>query len=143
MSSDPFKHLKKAMNETVFQEMSYLEKQKKKTLALIEENNGKSIDILILKTLQSSNKTGYEIFKHLQQTCAKEQLLDQEGSLYIYLHRLEQKGLVASTWMEKEGQSKKHYYLEKKGKKLLAVMDNANVPKAKNALKLQVEGGIL
>lgn len=141
MSKDPFKNFKQAMDETVFRDMSFSEKQKKKILSMVRNDYKICIDIYILKALQSSDKTGFDIYKNIQTTKANEQLYGEEGDLYISLHKLELKSLIGSTWVTKEGQTKKYYYLEKKGKKLLASWEKATTKEARTSLKLHLEGG--
>lgn len=140
--TDPLKNLKRAMDQTVFREMSYSERQKRNTVAQADEHNQDHINILILKALQHHTKTGYSLFKELQQTKAGDTLAQQEGLLYLVLHKLEQQELISSSW-ENSGTGKvKVYYIEKKGLKTL-INYYKKMSKGKQvSFVLDIEGGL-
>ena len=78
-----------------------------------------SLDMLILRTLISGPHHGYAIAKHLRQV-SNAFLQVEEGSLYPALHRLEERGWVASQWGPSEAnRCAKFYQLTPKGKKQL------------------------
>jgi PadR family transcriptional regulator PadR len=56
-----------------------------------------TLDMLILRTLQSGPAHGHQIAKYIQRT-TDSVLQVEHGSLYPALHRLEDKGLLAATW---------------------------------------------
>jgi PadR family transcriptional regulator, regulatory protein PadR len=57
-----------------------------------------TLDLLILKTLDSRGRThGYAITTHIQ-TVSDDTLRVEEGSLYPALHRMEQAGWIAAEW---------------------------------------------
>lgn len=57
-----------------------------------------TLDLLILKTLDSRGSThGYAITTHIQ-TVSEEALRVEEGSLYPALHRMEQAGWIKAEW---------------------------------------------
>ena len=79
-----------------------------------------SLDLLILKTLESGSNHGFGITLHVQK--ASENLLQiEEGSLYPALHRLEREKLVTSSWKVTENSRRARFYtLTPTGKKRLA-----------------------
>jgi transcriptional regulator len=79
-----------------------------------------TLDLLILRTLVAGPSHGHSIAKHIQIT--SEDLLQVEtGSLYPALHRMEAKGLIASSWdLSEKGKRAKYYRLTPAGKKQLA-----------------------
>src|ERR1700759_2926317 len=79
-----------------------------------------TLDVLILRTLLGQAKHGHAIAKQIQRT--SEELLQVEtGSLYPALHRLEAKGLVATSWeLSEKGKRARYYKLTARGKKQLA-----------------------
>jgi PadR family transcriptional regulator, regulatory protein PadR len=79
-----------------------------------------TLDLLVLKTLsQMGELHGYGIVLHIQR--ASDELLSvEEGSLYPALHRMEQRGWIASEWALTETYRKaKFYKLTSAGKKHL------------------------
>lgn len=68
-----------------------------------------TLDMLILKTLTIGRMHGYAIVQRIQQV-SKDVLQIEEGSLYPALHRMEQRGLVASEWGVSENKRKARYY---------------------------------
>lgn len=78
-----------------------------------------TLDLLILKVAALGPIHGYAIAQRLQQV-SKDVLQVQQGSLYPALHRLENKGHLASAWKESEtGREAKFYRLTTKGKQQL------------------------
>lgn len=79
-----------------------------------------TLDLLILKTLQSEPMHGYGIASQIE--CVSDDLLRvEEGSLYPALHRIEQTGWIQSEWKQSEnGQRAKFYRLTRAGRKQLA-----------------------
>lgn len=71
--------------------------------------------MLILKIVQFGPIHGYGIAQRIQQI-SKEALQVQQGSLYPALHRLENKGLLASDWRASDsGREAKFYTLTPRG----------------------------
>ena len=69
-----------------------------------------ALDLLVLKTLaQTGSLHGYGIALHIQ-TASRELLSVEEGSLYPALHRMEQRGWIASAWAQTETKRKAKYY---------------------------------
>lgn len=78
-----------------------------------------TLDLLVLKTLQSGPTHGWEIAQRIQ-LLSEDVLQVNQGSLYPALHRLEDKGLVASEWGTSDNnRSAKYYKLTAAGRKQL------------------------
>lgn len=80
-----------------------------------------TLDMLILQVLSLDAGHGYGIAQRLQQI-SRDAVQVNQGSLYPALHRLEQRGWLASEWRQSEtGREAKFYALTKAGRKQLAV----------------------
>lgn len=80
-----------------------------------------TLDLLILRTLQTGPAHGQGIARAIEQQSATVLLVDH-GSLYPALQRLENRGWVAATWGTSENNRKARFYeLTKAGRKQLAV----------------------
>ena len=78
-----------------------------------------TLDLLILKTLSGSEMHGYEIAERIHAS-SNEALSIEEGALYPALHRLELRGLLASTWdVSANNRRAKYYRLTAAGRKQL------------------------
>lgn len=78
-----------------------------------------TLDMLILKIVQFGPIHGYGIAQRIQQI-SREALQVQQGSLYPALHRLENKGLLASDWRASDsGREAKFYTLTPQGRRQL------------------------
>ena len=74
-----------------------------------------TLDLLILKVVTLGPIHGYAIAQRIQQI-SRDVLQVQQGSLYPALHRLENRGLLASEWKDSEtGREAKFYRLTAKG----------------------------
>lgn len=70
---------------------------------------------IILKLLSEKEMYGYEIIKVVNER-TQQALEWKEGTLYPWLHSLEQEGLISSAWRESEaGRRRKYYALTRKG----------------------------
>lgn len=79
-----------------------------------------TLDLLILKTLNTGAMHGWGISLRIQQV-SRDVLQVNQGSLYPALHRLEQQGLIASEWGASENNRQaKFYSLTRAGRKHLA-----------------------
>ena len=80
-----------------------------------------TLDLLVLKTLDSLGPThGFGIALRIQQV-SKDLLQLNQGTLYPALLRLEQRGLITSKWGVSENNRKAKYYsLTRAGHKQLA-----------------------
>jgi transcriptional regulator len=84
-----------------------------------------TLDMLILRTLLYGPAHGHQIGKHIQRT-TNDFLQMQHGSLYPALHRLEERGWVASKWETAPDRNRefKYYRLTEKGRKQLLVEES-------------------
>lgn len=81
---------------------------------------GASLKPLMLSILAEGEAYGYEIIHRVQQLSDGE-IQWTTGTLYPLLHRLENDGLVRSTWREVEAAPRRKYYaLTPKGERALA-----------------------
>ena len=79
-----------------------------------------TLDMLILRTLVMGPAHGHTIARIIEQT-SEDVLQVEQGSLYPALHRLADKGWVASYWGTSENNRKARYYkLTPAGRKQLA-----------------------
>lgn len=77
------------------------------------------LDLLLLAVLQNGPAHGYAIIETLRLRSAD--VFDlPEGTIYPALHRLEEQGLLASSWSEDAGRRKRIYRLTPKGHEALA-----------------------
>ncbi|KML30983.1 MULTISPECIES: PadR family transcriptional regulator [Priestia] len=110
------KNLRKTMNREVFAQLTFTEKHKKSIREKIKQETHNEEGILLaMMQLLVQEKTGYELVSLLQSRGILN-FKENEGSLYIILHRLELKGVLTSSWQE---DGAKFYQLNQKGRKLL------------------------
>jgi PadR family transcriptional regulator, regulatory protein PadR len=77
-------------------------------------------EFLVLAQLEDARRHGYEIAIRIGQRSAGAVTFNV-ASLYPILYRLERRGLIAGTWVEKPGQRRRRYYkLTAAGRKMLA-----------------------
>ena len=80
-----------------------------------------TLDLLILRTLQSGALHGWAISERIQ-LISGEVLQINQGSLYPALHRLEHQGWIEAAWAVSElGRRAKYYTLTPSGRRQLAV----------------------
>jgi len=77
------------------------------------------LDLLILAVLESGPAHGYAIIETLRQRSAGTFDLP-EGTVYPALHRLENQGLLSSSWTEDSARRKRVYCLSPGGQQALA-----------------------
>ena len=78
-----------------------------------------TLDLLILRTLQTASLHGWAISERIQQI-SEDVLQINQGSLYPALHRLERQGWVKAEWDQTDtNQQAKFYRLTAAGKKQL------------------------
>ena len=83
-----------------------------------------TLDLLILRTLQTGALHGWAISERIQQI-SRDTLQVNQGSLYPALHRLEDRKWIASFWGTSENNRKARYYrLTPAGKKQLTEQTN-------------------
>ena len=75
-----------------------------------------TLDLLILTIVASGPQHGYAIAQRLQRI-SHDVIRVRQGSLYPALHRLDNRGLLATAWRQSEtGRDAKYYSLTKKGR---------------------------
>ena len=79
------------------------------TRALDRELKRGSAELLILSVLDARPRHGYELSK-LIQIRSDGQLTFHVDSLYPLLYRLEERGWIKGTWVEKAGERRRRYY---------------------------------
>jgi transcriptional regulator len=84
-----------------------------------------TLDVLILRTLQTQSLHGWAIAERIQQV-SQDVLQINQGSLYPALHRLEHQGWIEAEWAVSElGRRAKYYRLTPAGRRQLAVEASA------------------
>ena len=79
-----------------------------------------TLDLLILRTLQSEPMHGWGIAQRLQ-LLSRDLFQPNQGSLYPALHRLEDQGWIAAEWGTSENQRRARFYrLTPSGRRQLA-----------------------
>ena len=80
-----------------------------------------TLDLLILRTLQTDSLHGWAISERIQQI-SQDVLQVNQGSLYPALHRLEHRGWIDADWRVSElGRRAKYYRLTAPGRRQLAI----------------------
>jgi PadR family transcriptional regulator len=80
-----------------------------------------TLDLLILRTLQTQSLHGWAIAERIQQI-SQDVLQINQGSLYPALHRLEHQAWIEAEWAVSElGRRAKYYRLTPSGRRQLAV----------------------
>ena len=80
-----------------------------------------TLDLLILRTLQTQSLHGWAISERIQQI-SQDILQINQGSLYPALHRLEHQGWIEAEWAVSElGRRAKYYRLTPAGRRQLVV----------------------
>jgi len=80
-----------------------------------------TLDLLILRTLQTDRLHGWAIAERIEQI-SQDVLQINQGSLYPALHRLEHQGWVQADWAVSElGRRAKYYRLTPSGRRQLTV----------------------
>jgi len=90
------------------------------TRALDRELKRGSAELLILSLLEATPRHGYELGK-LIKLRSRGQLTFHIDSLYPLLYRLEERGWIKGTWIEKAGERRRRYYkVTSEGRRVLA-----------------------
>ncbi|CAN5712125.1 PadR family transcriptional regulator [soil metagenome] len=78
-----------------------------------------TLDVLVLKTLTWGAQHGYAIARSIRDT-TDDELIVEDRALYVSLHRMEQRGWVASQWgVSDNNRRAKYYELTSAGRKQL------------------------
>src|SRR5215472_15539466 len=79
-----------------------------------------SAEMLILSLIEARSRHGYEISKLIEQRSGGA-VRFHAASLYPLLYRLEQRGWIQGSWVEKPDQRRRRYYrLTRQGRRILA-----------------------
>lgn len=90
------------------------------TRALDRELKRGSAELLILSVLEARPRHGYELNK-LIQTRSRGELKFHLDSFYPLLYRLEERGWIKGTWVEKPGERRRRFYkVTAEGRRVLA-----------------------
>ena len=90
------------------------------TRALDRELKKGSAELLILSLLEARPRHGYELSKLIHSRSGG-QLTFHIDSLYPLLYRLEERGWIKGTWVEKEGERRRRFYrVTAEGRRVLA-----------------------
>ncbi|MED0873809.1 PadR family transcriptional regulator [Bacillus mobilis] len=128
---DRLKGLRKSMENTTFQHLSFSDQHRKRVREKINASNEKEEDIsLAILQLLRNEKTGYELSQLLRGRGIRK-FEGNEGFLYTVLHRLEQNRFIQSSW---DHAGAKYYQLNDKGRKMLRKAEK-NATKAQFILK--------
>src|SRR6187401_2663800 len=79
-----------------------------------------SLDLMVLSVLAGGKKYGYLIQREVREASGARVEL-AAGTLYPLLHKLEDDGLIKSSWDDSTGRERKWYELTAAGKKRLSV----------------------
>lgn len=109
-------NLRKSMKKTTFKELEFTDHHRQAVQQKIEQLASMEDLRLAILQLLTQQKTGYELTQLLHARGMKG-LDKNEGALYVWLHQLEQEGLIYAHWSD-EGE--KFYVLSHRGKKSLA-----------------------
>ena len=77
--------------------------------ALDRELKKGAAELLLLSVLEARPRHGYELGK-LIETQSGGRLVFHLDSLYPLLYRLEERGWIKGTWVEKEGERRRRFY---------------------------------
>ncbi len=77
-------------------------------------------ELLILSLLEARARHGYDLCK-LIESRSRGQITFHIDSLYPLLYRLEERGWISGSWLEKAGERRRRYYkLTAEGRRVLA-----------------------
>jgi len=92
-----------------------------------------TLDVLVLKALSWNAMHGFEIASWLDERSDGSLEVD-DGALYHAMHRMEERGLIASEWRLTENNRRARYYqLQPAGRRYLA-QEGANLQRYARAL---------
>ncbi|MDD9309913.1 PadR family transcriptional regulator [Cytobacillus firmus] len=118
---DRLKNFKKAMKRTVLQDLTFTEKHKSSIRRQISYPSISEEGVLVaIFHLLKEKRTGFEL-NRLLRARGIEKFENEEGFLYMSLHRLEHKGYLHTHWIEPDV---KYYQLNAKGLKMLNNLEN-------------------
>ena len=123
---DMLKGLRKTMEKHTFKELNFSEEQRRRVHEKMNRKVESEEDLhLAIMQLLLKEKTGYELTQMLRAR-GIQQFEDNEGFLYTLLHRLEQNGVITSSW-DRTGD--KYYLIQDKGRKYLRKAEKSSTKK--------------
>jgi DNA-binding PadR family transcriptional regulator len=122
------KNLKNAMKRTVLQDLSFTEKHKSSIRRQMNQLSVTSEEDVLLAVFQllKEKRTGFELSRLLRAR-GIEKFENEEGFLYMSLHKFEHKGYLNTYWEERDV---KYYQLSNRGLRLLQNLQNEGKSKA-------------
>lgn len=122
------KRLKNAMRSTVLKDLNFTEEHKKAIRKRIRQLPETTEDELLLAVFQllKQKRSGFELSR-LIRARGIGKFDNDEGFLYMYLHKFEHKGYLNTYWEEPDA---KYYQLNNKGIQLLKRLENKSDGKA-------------
>lgn len=119
---DRLKNMKNAIKKTVLQELKFTEDHKRGIRQKINQLSSPSEEELLLSIFQllKEKRTGFELSRLLRARGIKK-FENDEGFLYMSLHKFEHKGYLHTYW---EDPDIKYYQLNNKGLKMLKNLQN-------------------
>ena len=115
------KQLKNAMRSTVLKDLNFTEEQKKTIRQQIRQLPEATEDELLLAVFQllKQKRSGFELSR-LIRARGIGKFENDEGFLYMFLHKFEHKGYLNTYWEEPDV---KYYQLNNKGMQLLKKLE--------------------
>lgn len=125
---DRLKNFKNAMKRTVLKDLNFTEEHKKSIRNQIKQLPATSEEDILLAVFQllKQKRTGFELSRLIRARGIKK-FENEEGFLYMSLHKFEHKGYLNTYWDEPDI---KYYQLSSKGIKLLNTIENTSYGKA-------------
>ncbi|WP_226669779.1 PadR family transcriptional regulator [Metabacillus litoralis] len=119
---DQLKQFQQAMKKTVLQELNFTEEHKKSIRQKIKQSQTTTEEDVLLSLFQllKQKRSGFELSR-LMRARGIERFENEEGLLYMSLHKFEQKGYLNTYWEEHDV---KLYELNNNGLKLLKKLEN-------------------
>ncbi|KZZ84489.1 PadR family transcriptional regulator [Bacillus sp. SJS] len=122
------KSLRKSMESSTFSNLTFTDRMHSEIKKKIKEEISEQDLLLAVMQLLTTQKTGFVLSRSLSSR-GIHKFHENEGELYTMLHQLESKGWLSSRW---DDESRKHYQLNDKGRKLLNKLERKSaVPSLK------------
>lgn len=127
------KGLRQSLKGTTFKQLNFTDQMRKQVHEKIHKPYESEEELLLaLLQLLIHEKTGYDLMQLLRAR-GVQRFEQNEGSLYILLHRLEQAGVIQSSW---DHSGDKYYQINHKGTKWLKKAEKNSPGKLKGLNQL-------
>jgi len=125
---DRLKNLKNSIKKTVLQDLIFTEEHKKSIRHRIQQLPETSEEQILLAVFQllKQRRTGFELSRLIRARGIKK-YENEEGFLYMTLHKFEHRGYLDTFWEEPDV---KYYQLSKKGLTILTKLEKNTYGKA-------------